>query len=129
MTGSDGIVVMNASQSHGLQDGQKVVISVKDADPEMGYYLAVCTKENTGTVPNCLGKHGDSRAQKWISNENQDGAITRDGAFREEISVTQKNVSTRGDDIDCKTQECVIKLFGDHSNGFVDIADIPITFK
>lgn len=129
VTGTDDIVVMKVSQAKDLRDGQQVTVDVKDADPDMGYYLALCAKEQTGDVPDCLGAHGDPNAQKWISNENEDGAIPDDGSFSEEITVNQKNVSTGGDEIDCKTQECVIKLFGDHSNGFVDVADIPVTFQ
>lgn len=129
VTGTDDIVVMKVSQAKDLRDGQQVTVDVKDADPDMGYYLALCAKEQTGDVPDCLGAHGDPNVQKWISNENEDGAIPDDGSFSEEITVNQKNVSTGGDEIDCKTQECVIKLFGDHSNGFVDVADIPVTFQ
>ncbi|WP_296105349.1 neocarzinostatin apoprotein domain-containing protein [uncultured Corynebacterium sp.] len=129
VTGTDDIVVMKVSQAKDLKDGQQVTVDVKDADPDMGYYLALCAKEQTGDVPDCLGAHGDPNTQKWISNENEDGAIPDDGSFSEEITVNQKNVSTGGDEIDCKTQECVIKLFGDHSNGFVDVADIPVTFQ
>ena len=33
-----------------------------------------------------------------------------------------------GEDIDCRTGTCTLKVFGDHSEGFEDIVDVPVTF-
>ncbi len=33
-----------------------------------------------------------------------------------------------GEDIDCRTDTCTLKVFGDHSEGFEDIVDVPVTF-
>ena len=44
VTGTDDIVVMKVSQAKDLRDGQQVTVDVKDADPDMGYYLALCSR-------------------------------------------------------------------------------------
>lgn len=119
---------MAVDQADNLKDGQKLEVKITQADPDMGYYLAVCAQQKTGMVPNCMGSHADTETQKWISNKNEEGAIPEDGTVETTLTVHPTGQDMNGQTLDCTTSQCVLKLFGDHSNGFIDIIDIPLTY-
>lgn len=127
-TSEDGSVTVTVDPATDLQDGQRVAIDITGADPEMGYYVAVCTGEKQGPVPVCIGDRDAGGTQLWITNKYEDGTIPEDGHVTDEITVTRTGRSEDGTDIDCAAEECTLKVFGDHANGFVDVADVPLTF-
>ncbi|APT91013.1 hypothetical protein CSPHI_08140 [Corynebacterium sphenisci DSM 44792] len=127
-TSEDGSVTVTVDPATDLQDGQRVAIDITGADPEMGYYVAVCTGEKQGPVPVCIGDRDAGGTQLWITNKYEDGTIPEDGHVTDELTVTRTGRSEDGTDIDCAAEECTLKVFGDHANGFVDVADVPLTF-
>lgn len=127
-TSEDGSVTVTVDPATDLQDGQRVAIDITGADPEMGYYVAVCTGEKQGPVPVCIGDRDAGGTQLWITNKYEDGTIPEDGHVTDEITVTRTGRSEDGTEIDCAAEECTLKVFGDHANGFVDVADVPLTF-
>lgn len=110
-----------------LVDGERVTFEISGLDPEGGYYAAICDSvANPGNpVPSCTGEMADFTSQAWLSN-SQPGAtveIAEDGTATVELEAT-----ATGTGLDCTTQACVAKVFGDHTEGFRDVAEVPVTF-
>ena len=61
--------------------------------------------------------------QAWLSNRGGSQPVPENGEAT--VTLTAK---AAGEDIDCRTDTCTLKVFGDHSEGFEDIVDVPVTF-
>ncbi|BAU96659.1 thiamine biosynthesis protein x [Corynebacterium suranareeae] len=110
-----------------LVDGEQVTFDITGLDPEGGYYAAICAAAAApgNPVPVCTGETADFTSQAWLSN-SQPGATTEiaeDGTATVELQAT-----ATGEGLDCTVQECVAKVFGDHTEGFRDVAQTPVTF-
>ena len=121
-----GQVEVTADPADNLTDGDKINVKASGLDPEKGYYGAICAKDSASRkpVPDCTGQRGDAGAQQWLANKP--GATTpvgQDGAVTFELVATSK-----GQGVDCSKQECVVKIFGDHTEGFEHVAEIPVSF-
>lgn len=119
-------VEVTADPTENLMEGAKVKVKVAGLDPEKGYYGAICAKEKKGKkpVPDCTGERGKKGGQQWISNKP--GAtvpLAKNGEASFELMATHK-----GKGVDCQQQTCVVKIFGDHTEGFEDVAEQPVTF-
>lgn len=53
------------------------------------------------------------------------GTVTMDANGAATVTLTA--VST-GEGIDCSTDSCVLKVFGDHAQNFADVTSVPVTF-
>ena len=119
-------IEVNGQPVDSLTDGDVLNVTVTGLDPQMGYYAAICAAEPNpaSPVPNCTGNRGDQNVQQWISNDP--AATTQladDGSAQFDLAVAKT-----GEGVDCGQQECVLKLFGDHTEGFENVADLPVTF-
>ena len=122
----DGGVKITADPAENLADGQKISVKVTGLDPEAGYYGAICAAESTPgkPMPDCTGERGEAGTQQWITQKDGGTAILSP-AGETEFELTAKQ---KGQAVDCATQECVLKIFGDHTEGFEDVAETPVTF-
>lgn len=122
----DGDVKITADPAENLADGQKISVKATGLDPEAGYYGAICAAESTPgkPMPDCTGERGEAGTQQWITQKDG-GTASLSPAGETEFELTAKQ---KGQAVDCATQECVLKIFGDHTEGFEDVADIPVTF-
>ena len=66
---------------------------------------------------------GDAESQAWLQNERGTAKITEDGTASFTLTA-----SPTGEGVDCASDKCVLKVFGDHSEGFKDVAEVPVTF-
>ena len=48
--------------------------------------------------------------------------------YKRQTAHFELSVVPTGEAVDCTQQDCVLKLFGDHSEGFEDVTEIPVTF-
>lgn len=106
----------------GLKDGDKITVNITGLDPTLGYYAAICADDNA-PVPVCTGNRGDTESQVWIKSDG--GTVTMDASGAATVTLTA--VST-GEGIDCTTDSCVLKVFGDHAQNFADVTSVPVTF-
>ena len=123
-------VQLTLSESTELTDGQEITVEGSGVDPELGYYLSTCVAGTSGpTGPDCAGGPSDRSASAWVSNSP--GAtvpVNPDGTFTATLHVTRAGETMDGKAVDCDEAPCAVTLFGDHRNGFVNTADVPITF-
>ena len=123
-------VQLTLSESTELTDGQEITVEGSGVDPELGYYLSTCVAGTSGpTGPDCAGGPSDRSASAWVSNSP--GAtvpVNPDGTFTATLPVTRAGETMDGKAVDCDETPCAVTLFGDHRNGFVNTADVPITF-
>lgn len=120
---------ITADKTQDLADGDTITVTVRGLDVEGGYYVGIC-KAGTGAdaageggAPDCTGDREDS---KWITAEGSDrGTDHVDADGDAEVELT---VSEQGDAVDCSTDKCVLKVFGDHTNGFREVGDAPVSF-
>ncbi len=107
-----------------LADGDVLSGTITGLNTEVaGYYLAICAAENANPVPDCTGdRNADPANQLWITKK--DGGTT-ELSDRVEFEIS---ASSTGDAVNCTEQDCVLKLFGDHAEGFEDVVDVPVTF-
>lgn len=121
------IPTIEAEPVNNLSDGDVIAVNLSGLDADFGYYAAICAKEKEpgNPVPDCTGDRSSAeRTQHWITNKSGGTTtISPDGTASFDLGV-----STVGEKANCAEQECVLKLFGDHSEGFEDIAEVPITF-
>ncbi|PMC62408.1 hypothetical protein CJ204_06035 [Corynebacterium xerosis] len=61
--------------------------------------------------------------QAWLSNRGGSQPVPGNG----EATVTLTGKAS-GEGVDCRADSCTLKVFGDHSEGFEDIVDVPVTF-
>lgn len=120
---------ITADKTQDLADGDTITVTVRGLDVEGGYYVGIC-KAGTGAdaageggAPDCTGDREDS---KWITAEGSDrGTDHVDADGDAEVELT---VSEQGDAVDCSTDKCVLKVFGDHTNGFREVGEAPVSF-
>lgn len=118
---------IEAEPVNNLSDGDSIAVTLSGLDTDYGYYAAICAAEKTpgNPVPDCTGDRSSTPlTQQWITNK--DGGTTpiaEDGTASFDLGV-----SSTGEVANCTEQDCVLKLFGDHTEGFEDIAEIPVTF-
>ncbi|WP_082313446.1 neocarzinostatin apoprotein domain-containing protein [Corynebacterium lactis] len=123
----DGKVTIDADPVSDLKDGDTITVTVSGLDPESGYYAGICAAEKTpgNPVPDCTGDRTEgARSQQWITNKP--GGVTpieTDGTAKFDLAA-----GATGEKVNCSEQECVLKLFGDHTEGFEDVAEVPVTF-
>lgn len=106
-----------------VQPGSDLQVKISGLNPSLGYYLAICKDDEGARVPDCTGERNSASGQQWIKAEGGTVALNEDGT----AEVTLKAVPT-GENVDCTTDECVLKLFGDHTEGFKPYKDEEITF-
>lgn len=121
----DPNVTLSVDPDSNLKAADEITVSLSGLQHDRGYYVAICLPEREGDspVPTCTGARGDATAQAWLKAEGGTAPIDTTGNAVARITVTPK-----GEGIDCTTDDCVVKVFGDHSEGFVDVAQTPITF-
>ncbi|ADK29306.1 hypothetical protein [Corynebacterium pseudotuberculosis] len=125
-TGSDKEATIVASANQNIVEGQEITLNVSGLNPQSGYYAAICsaTAPHGSPAPLCTGQHSDATAQAWIKAGGMGTTpLNADGT----ATVTLRAAST-GQGLDCKTDTCVLKVFGDHTEGFRDVAKLPVTF-
>ena len=128
LTASGGGVELKADTVTGLSDGQQVTVSLSGLNPQAGYYLAVCGPNRIGPAPMCIGGQGPQSVQHWLSNAVRPGSIPADGNLTTTVSVPKQGRVATGQPLDCSTQQCTIKLFGDPGAGLRDIVELPVSF-
>ncbi|AKE41989.1 thiamine biosynthesis protein [Corynebacterium kutscheri] len=121
-TGDEVTIALSTTEN--LSDGQVLSFNVAGLDPTAGYYAAICSADYTGQVPLCTGLQGDTQAQAWLSNNGGTVAISQNGTASVDLVAT-----ATGEGIDCTTESCVLKIFGDHRNGFQDVTELPVSFS
>ncbi|ANE04561.1 thiamine biosynthesis protein [Corynebacterium crudilactis] len=110
-----------------LVDGEQITFEITGLNPGSGYYAAICATgtPTPNTAPMCTGETPGFSSQAWLNNSQPSAtaAISDNGTATVEITA----VST-GTGIDCTTQECVAKVFGDETEGFRHVAETPVVF-
>ena len=121
---SAGEVTMEAEPVNDLSEGDVISVDLSGLDPDYGYYAALCAAEKApgNPVPDCTGdRSAGTQSQQWITKKSGGTTtIADDNTAHFELSV-----GPTGEAVDCTQQDCVLKLFGDHSEGFTEI---PVTF-
>ncbi|WP_080791532.1 thiamine biosynthesis protein [Corynebacterium pacaense] len=110
-----------------LTEGGEVTFEITGLDPDLGYYAAICAATATpgNPVPVCTGQQMDQASQAWLSNSAPGATDTISDNGSANVTLVASAV---GEGLDCTIQECVAKVFGDHTEGFRDVADTPVTF-
>ncbi|MFW9252712.1 neocarzinostatin apoprotein domain-containing protein [Corynebacterium amycolatum] len=125
--GTAGEETMEAEPVNDLSEGDVISVDLSGLDPDYGYYAALCAAEKApgNPVPDCTGdRSAGTQSQQWITKKSGGTTtIADDNTAHFELSVVPT-----GEAVDCTQQDCVLKLFGDHSEGFEDITEIPVTF-
>lgn len=117
---------VTADKTESLSEGDTITAKATGLNPKRGYYAAICaTSGPAGAPPLCTGERADTAAQQWLTNKPGGTAPLHDDGSAE---FTLKAVST-GPDLDCKATECVLKVFGDHTEGFTPVAEVPVSFS
>ncbi len=118
-------VTAKVSPAEDIADGATVTITLTGLDPNYGgYYVGFCGGRAEGSpAPACTGDRTAPGTQAWLSNRGGTQPVPENGEAS--ISLTAKAV---GDGVDCRTDTCTLKVFGDHSEGFEDVVDVPVTF-
>lgn len=120
---------ISADKTQDLVDGEQITVTVHDLASSGGYYLSIykegtgADSAGTGGAPDCTG---DRSSSKWLTAEGSEkGTDHFDAEGTAEVTLT---VAEKGDAVDCATDTCVLKVFGDHTNGFRAVAEAPVTF-
>lgn len=118
-------VTAKVSPAENIADGAEVTITLSGLNPAYGgYYLGFCGDRPEGSpAPACTGDRTVPGTQAWLSNGGGSQPVPENGEAT--VTLTAK---AAGEDIDCRTDTCTLKVFGDHSEGFEDIVDVPVTF-
>lgn len=118
-------VTAKVSPAENIADGAEVTITLSGLNPAYGgYYLGFCGDRPEGSpAPACTGDRTVPGTQAWLSNRGGSQPVPENGEAT--VTLTAK---AAGEDIDCRTDTCTLKVFGDHSEGFEDIVDVPVTF-
>lgn len=119
------LIDLSAEPTSNLHPGDTISVRLANLHPKAGYYTAICLAEQPGDeiVPICTGGRGDATAQAWIKPSGGTVTLNEDGTADFELAV-----AATGKDIDCNVDACVLKVFGDHSQGFTVGAELPVTF-
>ena len=118
-------VDLSADPTTDLHAGDTIHVQLARLNPKAGYYTAICLAalpENE-VVPICTGGRGDATAQAWIKSSGGTVTLKEDGTADFDLAVAAK-----GDGIDCTKDACVVKVFGDHTQGFSKAAELPVSF-
>ncbi|AKK06595.1 hypothetical protein CMUST_11420 [Corynebacterium mustelae] len=117
-------VEVKVSKTENVMEGEALTINIAGLNTASGYYAAICAAENPAGPPACTGTLTDPSTAAWINNKGTGTvALNDDGTAVVELTAT-----AIGDGLDCSTDKCVVKVFGDHSEGFRDVAAVPVTF-
>ncbi|WP_233195577.1 neocarzinostatin apoprotein domain-containing protein [Corynebacterium sp. 13CS0277] len=118
-------VTVDVAPAEGLRAGDTVEITLAGLNPKAGYYAAICAEDRPegSPVPLCTGGRGDATAQAWIKASGGTITLAEDGTAVATIAATPV-----GEGIDCREDACGVKIFGDHTEGFQDVAWVPVTF-
>lgn len=118
-------VTAKVSPVVGIVDGSEVTIELSGLNPAYGgYYLGFCGDRPEGSpAPACTGDRAVPGTQAWLSNRGGSQPVPGNG----EATVTLTGKAS-GEGVDCRADSCTLKVFGDHSEGFEDIVDVPVTF-
>lgn len=121
----DPSVTIEVTPNKDLKSNDTIEVALSGLNPKLGYYAAICSpvRNPASPVPVCTGGRGDATAQAWIKAEGGTITLNEDGTADAVIAV-----SPIGEGIDCRTEECVVKIFGDHTEGFKDVTQAPVTF-
>ncbi|MBV7294654.1 hypothetical protein KRX51_01815 [Corynebacterium sp. TAE3-ERU12] len=116
---------MTVERSEGLSEGEEISVKATGLDPNSGYYLGICRAKMNPDKPcaECAGRQ-DGKTQKWFRNDGAPEGISEDGTISSTLTV-----SSSGRSVDCTSDACVIKLFGDHVEGFGNIVEIPVVVE
>jgi hypothetical protein len=130
---------LSSSKAKKLISGEKVTVSGRNYDTNIGIYVAFCEVPAKGVRPSkCYGGinlTGNLPGSVWISSnvpwyEAAAAKIAKPygkhGTFKVKLTVAQKFDST-----DCKVVRCAIVTRADHNNSKNRTADVvmPVTFK
>lgn len=118
-------VTAKVSPVDGIVDGSEVTIELSGLNPAYGgYYLGFCGDRPEGSpAPACTGDRAVPGTQAWLSNRGGSQPVPGNGEAT--VTLTAK---AAGEGVDCRADSCTLKVFGDHSEGFEDIVDVPVTF-
>ena len=118
-------VTAEVSPGADIADGSEVTITLSGLDPAYGgYYLGFCGDRPEGSpAPACTGDRTVPGTQAWLSNRGGTQPVPENGEAT--VTLTAK---AAGEGVDCRTDSCTLKVFGDHSEGFEDVVDVPVTF-
>lgn len=118
-------VTAKVSPGAEIEDGSEVTITLSGLDPAYGgYYLGFCGERPEGSpAPACTGDRTVPGTQAWLSNRGGTQPVPENGEAT--VTLTAK---AAGESVDCRTDSCTLKVFGDHSEGFEDVVDVPVTF-
>lgn len=118
-------VTVKVSPAENIADGSEITVTLSGLNPAYGgYYLGICGDRPEGSpAPACTGDRTVPGTQAWLSNRGGTQPVPENG----EASVTLTAMAA-GEGVDCRTDSCTLKVFGDHSEGFEDIVDVPVTF-
>lgn len=118
-------VTAKVSPVDGIVDGSEVTIELSGLNPAYGgYYLGFCGDRPEGSpAPACTGDRTVPGTQAWLSNRGGSQPVPGNGEAT--VTLTAK---AAGEGVDCRADSCTLKVFGDHSEGFEDIVDVPVTF-
>ena len=118
-------VTVKVSPAEDIADGSEITVTLSGLNPAYGgYYLGICGDRPEGSpAPACTGDRTVPGTQAWLSNRGGTQPVPENG----EASVTLTAMAA-GEGVDCHTDSCTLKVFGDHSEGFEDIVDVPVTF-
>ncbi|MDO5098637.1 MAG: neocarzinostatin apoprotein domain-containing protein [Corynebacterium sp.] len=117
-------VEVKVSKTENVMEGEALTINIAGLNPALGYYAAICAAENPAGPPACTGTLTDPNTAAWINSKGTGTvALNDDGT-----AVVEITAAATGDGVDCTADKCVVKVFGDHSEGFRDVAAVPVTF-
>lgn len=115
---------LTVSQTENLAEGDEITVEITGLDPAMGYYTAICAADPTNPQPVCTGDLSDPTTSAWIKADNTGTVLLNaDGTAVVKIAAT-----ATGPQVDCHTDKCVVKVFGDPAQNFKNYAEVPVTF-
>lgn len=118
---SDSLQVSHTEQ---LAEGHQLTVNISGLDPAKGYYAAICATGTEGAQPSCTGNLNDPATVVWIKADNTGTAMLNpDGTATVNLTAT-----ATGEGVNCHTDKCAVKVYGDQDNGYVDYAEMPVTF-
>lgn len=120
-----GEVELSAAPTENLSEGDLITVDLAGLVPSYGYYVGICSTERPegSPAPICTGDRS-GETQAWLA-ENGTVQIPDNGQVTLDLTAVP---TAEGEDIDCRTQQCVLKVFGDHTEGFEDVVEVPVTF-
>lgn len=123
-TGTE-IVDLSADPFFDITPDTSITIEVSGLNPERGYHVAICEagQPAENSHPTCTGDADYQGHRAWLRNPGGSHEISPAGT----ATLTLAAAAT-GEGLDCTAEECVIKVFGDESEDYRNVADLPVTF-